>query len=60
MQIRNLRSTAREIAATGQRVEPGGTVDVDDALGAALCEQPDTWAPVPVPKSGAAGKSKED
>lgn len=34
-----------EIAATGQVVKPGESVEVDAALGAALCEQPSNWAP---------------
>ena len=34
-----------EIAATGQIVDRGGTVDVDDEIAAALCEQ-DCWQPV--------------
>lgn len=31
-----------EIAATGQSVERGGSVDVPDDIGKSLCEQ-DTW-----------------
>lgn len=34
-----------EIAATGQQVARGGVVDVDDALGLSLCDQPSNWAP---------------
>lgn len=34
-----------EIAATGQIVAQGGTVEVADELGAALCEQPGNWKP---------------
>lgn len=41
--IRLVGSTPREIAATGQVVEPGGTVDVDDVLAVSLCDQPDVW-----------------
>lgn len=43
MRITNQRSYALEIAATGQVVEPGETVEVDDDLGAGLVEQPDNW-----------------
>lgn len=34
-----------EIAATGQTVARGGVVEVDDALGLSLCDQPSNWAP---------------
>ena len=34
-----------EIAATGQTVVRGGTVDVADELGLSLCDQPGNWAP---------------
>jgi hypothetical protein len=34
-----------EIAATGQQVARGATVEVDDELGLSLCDQPDNWAP---------------
>ena len=43
MEIRNKRPYPVEIAATGQIVEAGGTVDVADDLGSALCEQEDNW-----------------
>ncbi len=33
------------IAATGQAVVRGSTVEVPDALGLSLCEQVDNWAP---------------
>ncbi len=36
---------AVEIAATGDVVEPGGTVTVSDALGVGLCEQTVNWVP---------------
>lgn len=50
MEIRNVRTYALEIAATGQRVEPGELVTVDDeALAAALCEQPANWEPASGP-----------
>lgn len=45
MHIRNQRPYALEIAATGERVEPGDTAEVDDDLGKSLLEQPDNWAP---------------
>lgn len=47
MQIRNAHGATLQIAATGQYVEPGATVDVDDELGAALIEQPANWTEVP-------------
>lgn len=43
MQITNVHEAARELP-TGQVVEPGETVEVDDELGASLCEQPANWA----------------
>lgn len=43
MLIELIASRAREIAETGQLVEPGGQVTVSDKLGAALCEQSDVW-----------------
>lgn len=43
--IVNLRPWKVEIAATGQAVEAGGTVEVDDDLAESLCEQPDNWKP---------------
>ena len=43
MQIRNANSLTLEIAATGERVEPGATVEVDDELGLSLLEQPANW-----------------
>lgn len=45
MDITNAREYALEIAATGDVVEPGASVTVDDELGAALLEQPDNWQP---------------
>ena len=36
------------IAATGQEVKPGETVEVVwDVLGKSLCEQKNSWEPVP-------------
>lgn len=43
MQVRNKRPYAVEIVDTGQRVEAGETVEVDDELGERLAEQPDVW-----------------
>ena len=37
-------SEGAEIAATGQVVMPGETVEVPDELGAALCEQTSNWS----------------
>lgn len=42
---------AQIIAATGQTVAAGETVDVADDLGRSLCEQTDKWAPARKPKS---------
>lgn len=46
MQIRNANSLTLEIAATGDFVDPGQTVEVDDALGKSLLEQPANWQAV--------------
>lgn len=43
MLIRLKQPEAREIVDTGQRVEPGETVEVDDELGERLAEQADVW-----------------
>lgn len=43
MKVTNQRPYALEIVATQQVVEPGESVEVDDALGKSLCEQPDNW-----------------
>lgn len=43
--VTNVSGRPREIAATGQTVEPDATVEVDAELASALCEQPDKWAP---------------
>lgn len=56
MQIRNVSGLVREIAnhPTRALVEPGDTVEVDDELGASLCEQAANWQAVdvkPTPKS---------
>jgi hypothetical protein len=52
----------REIAATGQLVQPGETIEVDDDLGASLCEQVDVWAdatPRSKPKATPAADKQE-
>jgi hypothetical protein len=40
--------TGLQIAATGQLVDPGDVVEVDDALGKNLTQQ-DIWEPVKAP-----------
>lgn len=57
MRIKNVRGYTLEIADTGDRVEPGAEVEVDDDLGKSLLEQPDNWASA---KAATSGKSKED
>lgn len=47
-----------EIAATGQVVERGQTVEVPDDLGKSLCEQ-DIWAEAKPAKAPAAKKDGE-
>lgn len=59
MQVKNKRPWAVEIATTGQTVEPGGTVEVDDELGRSLCEQPDNWEAVKASKSKSAAAGEE-
>lgn len=63
MKVTNQSAKAREIAATGQIVEPGDSVEVDDDLGRSLCEQPANWAASkPATKTAKAdpAKSEED
>lgn len=58
MKITNVSPAARTIAATGQSCEAGETIEVDDDLGASLCEQVDVWAKAqPTPK---ASKQEDD
>lgn len=45
-------SEGAEIAATGQVVMPGETVEVPDELGAALCEQTSNWSAAVVGTGG--------
>lgn len=47
MKVRLLDGVARVIAATGQVVEPGDEVEVDDELGKSLIEQVDVWGKAP-------------
>lgn len=51
------------IAATGQHCAPGVAVEVDDDLGASLCEQADKWCAVkeskPEGKTPDQGKESE-
>lgn len=54
MKVYNVRPYSLEIAATGQVVEPGDAVEVDDKLGKALVAQPDNWS-----KSKPKGSAKE-
>lgn len=57
MKVRNRRPVAVEVPALNNAtVEPGGVVDVDDVLGASMCEQVDNWAEVPAEKPAKAGK----
>lgn len=65
MHVTLIRDEAREIATTGQVVEPGETVEVDDELGASLCEQVDVWAAAtprskPKPKAKAEATTTEE
>lgn len=62
MKITNQTERPREIAATGQIVDAGETVEVDDDLGRSLCEQPANWAEAKPTKTktSTAGESKED
>lgn len=46
MKITNVSDRPREIAATGQNVDPGGTVEVDKKLGTSLCRQTRVWGEV--------------
>lgn len=51
-------STPREIAATGQVVDPGDTADVPTEVAEQLLEQPDVWAtPTKPRKTTKAGKT---
>lgn len=43
MRIKNVSETDRVIAASGQKVDVGESVDVGDELGRSLCEQVDVW-----------------
>lgn len=52
MKVKSLSSSARFIAATGQTVEPGATVDVPNDVGRDLVKQPDRWEAVKSNKEG--------
>lgn len=49
MKIKLIHDSLRHIAATGDDVEPGGTVEVPAEVGESLCEQTDVWEPVKAP-----------
>ena len=51
MKIRNVRSSGREIAETGDVVPPGGVVEVRKELAERLLEQPDVWEQVKAVKA---------
>lgn len=42
---------AQTIAFTGQRCEPGETIEVDDDLGKSLCKQESKWTVVKASKA---------
>lgn len=46
MKVRNVRGRPLEIGETGHVVAADDTVEVDDDLGARLCEQPANWREV--------------
>jgi hypothetical protein len=58
MKIKNKRTYALEIAATGQVVNPGDSVEVDAPLAKRLLEQSDTWGKATATKK--TNKSEED
>lgn len=43
MKVTNISGAGRELVAVGQVVEPGDSIEVDDELGRALCDQVDVW-----------------
>lgn len=51
MRVTNVRGYPLELAATGEVCEPGDSLEVEDALGASLLEQPDNWAPAKATKA---------
>lgn len=46
MKVRNVRGRDLEIGVTGQVVKAAEAAEVDDDLGARLCEQPANWREV--------------
>lgn len=57
MKIQNVRGYALEIGVTGQLVNPGETVEVDDLLGKSLCEQEANWK---LASAGSKSKTADD
>lgn len=55
----NKSGQARAIAATGDVVEAGASVDVPADLAASLCEQVDVWAKPTTKKSKKAASSAD-
>lgn len=64
MKVRNTHTSTLVIGDTGQVVEPGAEVEVDDELGARLVEQVDRWSAAKKspskPKADKAEESEED
>lgn len=56
----NKSGQARAIAATGDVVEAGASVDVPADLAASLCEQVDVWAKPPTAKKSKKAASSAD
>lgn len=59
MQVKNKRPFAVDIA-NGPTAEAGETVEVDDELGASLCEQSDNWEAVKASKTSAKADKESD
>lgn len=59
MKITNKTSRTLTIAASGQTVEPGGTAEVEPALGKSLCKQQDVWGAAPAKKTTSDEPSQE-
>lgn len=61
VKIRNVSSRPREIAATGDVVDPDATVEVDRELGESLACQVDVWkAERPATRSKATAEQAEE
>ena len=58
MKVVNVSGRPREIAATGQTVQPDQAVEVPDRIGRSLCEQPDRWKPQAEVKAPAKSDTK--